>query len=322
MLTRIVTRTAGSAAMLFGLATLVFIIMRLSPGDPVSAMISPGVPARAASELRRQFGLDEPLPVQYARWLRSASSGNLGISFAHQRPVSGVIAEVLPNTALLALAAIILEFVLGILLGMAAAGRQGSALDSALSHLGLVVYSLPAFWVGFILLSVFAYGFGFFPSSQMHALGGESLSPAASAVDLLRHLALPALTIALPGAAGIARYFREQLVRVKQQEYVTFARSLGIQGRRLFLYHELPNALSPVLSVLGLEIGTLLAGAVVTETMFAWPGMGRLAVMAIYSRDYPLVMGCTIVSGVIIILGNLAADLLIMAVDPRVRERA
>jgi peptide/nickel transport system permease protein len=312
-------RLASAIPLLLGLLTIIFLISRLAPGDPVSLHLSPTVPAQVGDELRRQFGLDQPLFTQYVHWLFNAVQGNLGISFSHQRPVIQVIAQFLPNTAILGVAAIVLELMFGILLGALAVRYHGSIIDKFVTNTGLVVYTLPTFWVGFLLLAVLAYAFGFFPSSQMHSVNSEAMTPSMQILDLLKHLFLPACTIATPAGAGIAKYFRSSLMRVQREEYVVAARSMGVRERTVFLLYELPNAVAPVITILGLELGTLLAGAIVTETMFAWPGMGRLAVMAIFSRDYPLVLGCTLVSGVVVILGNLIADILYSIVDPRIR---
>jgi peptide/nickel transport system permease protein len=315
-------RLASAIPLLLGLLTIIFLISRLAPGDPVSLYLSPTVPAQVGDELRRQFGLDQPLFSQYTDWLSNAVQGNLGVSFSHQRPVVQVIGEFLPNTAILGVAAIVLEFIFGILLGALAVRYHGSIIDKLVTNTGLVVYTLPTFWVGFLLLAVLAYASGLFPSSQMHSVNSEAMTPWMQTVDLLKHLLLPACTIAIPGGAGIAKYFRSSLMRVQREEYVLAARSMGVREGTIFLLYELPNAVAPVITILGLELGTLLAGAIVTETMFAWPGMGRLAVMAIFSRDHPLVLGCTLVSGVVVILGNLIADILYSIVDPRVRVQS
>jgi peptide/nickel transport system permease protein len=251
--------------------------------------------------------------------LLNVLKGNLGVSFSHQRPVIEVIASFFPNTALLALTAIAIELALGISLGALAVRFHGSQFDKLVSNAGLIVYTLPTFWVGLLLLTVLSYALGLFPSSQMHSVNSESLTTPERILDVLKHLLLPACTIAIPGGAGIARYFRSSLMRVTREEYIIAARSFGMKERTIFFLYEVPNAIAPVITLLGLELGTLLAGAVVTETMFAWPGMGRLTILAIFSRDYPLVLGCTLVSGVVVILGNLLADVLYSIVDPRVR---
>lgn len=317
---KFITKKAASAVvLLFGLMTIIFVIAHAAPGDPVSAMISPKTPASVGQELRHQFGLDQSVFLQYLRWLENALKGNFGFSFSYQRPVVDVLMSFFPNTALLALSAIGLEIILGVALGILAVSYQNSWLDRIINNASLVAYTLPTFWVGLMFLALFSYALGLFPSSQMNSVEAEQLSVAGRCLDLVKHLILPVLTIAVSGAAGIARYFRASLLTVQNAEYVTYARSLGIKKRDIFLFYELPNSIAPVITILGLEIGTLLAGAVVTETIFAWPGIGRLAVLAMLSRDYPLILGCTLVSGIVVIVGNLIADLLYMYVDPRIR---
>lgn len=315
----ILRKSVSAVVLLFGLATLIFLIAHAAPGDPVSAMISPRAPASVAQELRHQFGLEQPVVQQYLRWLQNAVTGNLGFSFSYRRPVTDVLMNFFPNTAILALTAIALEVIFGVLLGFLAVRYQHSWLDRIINSGGLIVYTLPTFWVGLILLAVFSYTLGWLPSSQMNSGDSQQLSFAGRGFDLVRHLMLPVLTISIPGAAGIARYFRTSLLKVRRAEYVMYAHSLGIKRHTIFLCCELPNAIAPVITIVGLEVGTLLAGAVVTETLFAWPGIGRLTVMAMLARDYPLILGCTLISGIVVIIGNLIADLLYMYIDPRVR---
>ena len=315
----VLKRIGSSFLLLFGLLTIIFIIAHTAPGDPVTAVVSPTMPASAAASLRHEFGLDQSLLTQYTDWIRNAVSGNFGISFRHQRPVTEVIGSFFPNTVILGATAIFLELVFGILLGFAAARNHGSFIDKILTSLNLVVYTIPSFWIGMMLLLLFSYATGLLPSTQMHSIDAESLSGFDYWIDFFKHLILPALTIAIPGAAGIAKYFRASLLKTEQEDHILFAKSLGTSRKRLFLYHFLPNALTPLITIFGLEFGTLLAGTVVTETIFAWPGMGRLIVQAIFSRDYPLVMGCAIVAGCTVVAGNLLADILYSSLDPRVR---
>lgn len=312
-------KLGSSLALLWGLLTLIFFVAHSAPGDPVGSMISPAMSTRVADDLRHQFGFDRPLLVQYEEWLQNVVTGNWGVSFRHQRPVSEVLGSVLPNTAMLAMAAVILELLLGLIFGALAARREGSLLDRIVSNTGMVLYTLPSFLIGMALLLLFSYRTGIFPPGQMHSFDSENGALVPSMIDLLWHLILPALTIAIPGAAGIARYFRSGIVTSKRNEHVLFAESMGLSPWKTFFYHILPNALAPVISFAGVEIGLLMTGAVVTETLFAWPGMGRLAVQAILSRDYPLIMGCTMAAGAVVILGNVLADILYAALDPRVR---
>lgn len=319
MITYLIKRILAAVPLLFGLVTLVFLITRLLPGDPTLLFISPKVPPHIAAQLRTEFGLDQPMMVQYVRWVAGLASGNLGFSFTHQRAVVDVIGNAFLNTALLAGAAIILEVVIGVLIGILAAQYRQSLLERWISYGGLVIYTMPAFWVATLLLLLFSRALGILPSSHMHSIGAEHLNPFEYYLDLLKHLILPSLTLALPGAAGLARFVHTQLAITTRQQYIITARSFGFSDRRILLKYALPNALLPVITLVGLELGGLLSGALVTETIFAWPGIGRITVTAIFARDYPLILGCTIISGIVVILGNLIADVLYTAVDPRVK---
>lgn len=312
-------RTLAAIPLLLGVATIVFLISRLAPGDPVSAMVSPTMSASSAEALRHQYELDQPVPTQFMGWIKNVASGDLGVSLTHHQPVLQVIGHVLPNTLILASAALLIEILIGSFLGYLAAARPGMLLDTLISRGAIIVYSLPAFWIGVVLLTIFSYTTGLLPSSHMVSLETSSMTLIGRFVDVSRHLALPALTVALTGVAGVSRYFRASLIEVKTRDYVAFAESLGLSRRSVFFRYEFPNAVTPVVVFLGLEFGTLLAGTVVTETLFAWPGMGRLAIMAILARDYPLVMGCTLISGAIVIACNLMADVVQSLIDPRVR---
>jgi peptide/nickel transport system permease protein len=305
--------------MMFGLATLVFFVSRLLPGDPATLYVAPGIPPAVAEHLRSQFGLDRPLWDQYLSWLFATLRGELGFSFAHGAPVKTVLLQIFPNTLLLGGTAFLLECVLAFALAALAVRFTGSWFDRALSHLTLVVYSLPSFWIGILLLSLFSFSLKLFPSSQMYSVGAENLGGLAAMQDLVKHLALPALTVAVPGTAAIARYLKTSMMETMRQDYVVAAIGMGVPKGRIFRLWILPNSLGPVVSVLGVEIGVLLTGVLVTETLFAWPGMGRFAVMAIFTRDYPMILGCTLCGGALVIAANILADFVRAWIDPRVR---
>jgi peptide/nickel transport system permease protein len=305
--------------MLFGLATLVFFVSRLLPGDPASLYVAPGTPPSLAEQLRSQFGLDRSLWDQYLAWLFSTLRGELGFSFAHGAPVTDVLRQVFPNTLLLGGAAFLLECILAFVIAGLAIRFAGSRFDRALSNMTLVAYALPSFWLGILLLSLFSFSLRIFPSSQMHSVGADQLGGWAALWDMLKHLALPALTVAVPGTAAIARYLRTSMAETMKQDYVVAAIGMGLSKGRVFRSIVLPNSLGPVVSVLGIEIGVLLTGVLVSETLFAWPGMGRCAVMAIFSRDYPLILGCTLSGGVLVVAANILADVIRAWIDPRVR---
>lgn len=296
---------------------MVFFLSRLLPGDPTLVFLSPSISPERLEQLRSQFGLDKPLAGQYVAWLGSAFTGDLGMSFTYNEPVTKVIGRFFPNTVVLASAALFLEILIGIALSMPAFFRREGRLDRFLARSMVLIYALPSFWIGILLLMIFSYQLGWFPSSQMYSSG--TIAGEGTLGDLLRHLVLPALTAAIPAAAGFGRYFRNSIHSVTGQEYVIAARAMGLSERKIFRKYVLPNALSPMVALVGVEIGLLLTGVLVTETLFAWPGMGRMTVLAIASRDYPLILGCTLLAGVVVILGNLIADVINAAIDPRIR---
>ncbi len=318
----VVKRILGGFIILGCLVTFVFIMAHMAPGNPVSSILSPTIPPSVGRELQKNFGLDKPLVTQYMAWIKNCFSGNLGISITHRRPVSELIGSFLPNTVILTLAALVMELVIGISLGIISIRHPNNILDRCISQTSLLLFTIPTFWIGLVLLALFSFSFRLFPSSQMFSINAGELSAGERFIDFLKHITLPALTVAFPGAAAMTRFFRTNLSKLQNEEFITYARSFGISKRRLSYYYELPNALGPVLTLVGLELGTLLTGALVTETIFSWPGMGRLTVMAIVSRDYPLIMGCTIVSGVVVIIGNFVADFLYVIIDPRIRMKA
>ena len=319
LLTYCLRRLLEALLLLFGLVTLVFFLSRLLPGDAASVFISPGVSPAVIDQLRQQFGLDRPPLEQFVCWLGAAARGEFGYSFAHHAPVAEVLAEVFPNTVVLGGAALILEIVLAIAVAFLVARSPGSWIDRGLSQASLVAYALPTFWIGILLLTMFSYSLGIFPSSQMHSMAAGEGGGIPRALDLLHHLALPVVTVAIPGAAGMARYLRASITTAQRQDYVLMARSMGFSRSKVFLSYVLPNSVGPLISIVGMEFGGLLTGVLVTETIFSWPGMGRLAIMAIFARDYPLILGCTVVSGVVVLVGNTLADLLNAWIDPRVR---
>jgi len=317
---RIAKRALNAILLALGVATIAFVVIHVLPGDPASALISPRLSSSTIEQLRTQYGLDQPLHVQYGLWLWSLLHGDFGFSFSQQREVLDILAAALPYTIILALTAILIELALGTLLALLAVRTQNRFIDKLVTVGGLVTYTLPTFWIAILLISIFSYWIGILPPAQVHSVGADRLSSIGYAIDFLEHLVLPALAIALPGAAGIARFLRANLLKVYQQEYVLAAYSMGMSESRIFFSYALPNALLPVITILGLELGALISGALVVETVFAWPGMGRLTVIAIFARDYPLVLACTMVSGLGVIGGNLLADVAASILDPRLRK--
>ena len=290
----------------FGVVTLVFLLIHLVPGDPVDVML--GETARAADKtrLRHQLGLDRPLPIQYARYLRRLARADLWRSLHSGRPVRRMIVARYPATLELTGAALLVALLLAAPLGIAAAARPHSPLDLACRGFAACSASMPNFWLGPLLILVFAIALEWAPVSGR---GG------------LAHLALPALTLGIGMAAVLTRMLRATLLDRLGDDYIRTARAKGAGEPRVLLAHALRNAVLPVVTVLGLQAGGLLAGAIITETIFAWPGIGRLTLLAIQTRDYPLVQGCVLVIALTYVIVNLGTDLLYGVIDPRLRTR-
>jgi len=313
-----IRRLPRTALMILALLTVAFAVAHLAPGDPVERLAAQDMDAAARAQLRERLGLDRPLPEQYARWLGGLARGDLGRSLEHHRPVADLLAEALPRTLLLTGAAYVLHWLLALALGVILAARRGTWTARLLNAAGLVFYSLPVFWLGLMAILVFSRWLGWLPAGGM--LGPDAiLAGRSDAADLFRHLVLPAGVLGLATAMGSARYLRSSLLEALGSDYVTAARARGLPERAVLWRHALRNALLPLVTLVGLDLPALLGGSVVVETVFAWPGVGRLAVDAVFARDYPVVLAVTALSGVLVILGNQLADLTYARVDPRVR---
>lgn len=316
-------RLLASLAIVFAVVTITFVLIELAPGEPFQGRGDRPVHPDVREELRRQWGIDKPLPLRYVMYLGQLAQGNLGYSFNLHRPVADALTEAIPATLLLGGTALLIDFLLGLALGIYQALRANRLPDVVLGNAALFLYSLPTFWLGLILLLVFGLWLGWFP------LAGRTdpvLCPVVDSLrcvgDLLHHLTLPALTLGLVGAAGTARYQRAAMLEVGRLDYIRTARAKGATERRVVLRHQLRTALLTFITRFGLAFPFLLTGAVLTETIFAWPGMGRLATEAIVRRDYPVVTAVALVASTMVVAGNLLADLLLGLADPRVRLRA
>jgi peptide/nickel transport system permease protein len=299
---------------LAGVSIIIFMVLHLSPGDPAEIMLGSQATTEDLARLRADLGLDEPLHVQYARWLGHVARGDLGRSLWMKRPVLGEVLTRLRATLLLTASALLLSTVVGIGLGVAAAMRPHSMLDRLSAVASLFGASMPSFWLGIVLMVVFALWLGWLPASGMYAphSGGDLR-------DLLSHLILPAVTLAAASVTIVARLTRSAMLETLEQDYVRTARAKGVSERAVVLRHGLGNALVPIVTVVGVQAGYLLGGAVLTETVFAWPGIGTLMVQGILARDFPLVQGCVLVVALSFVLVNLAVDLLYAWLDPRIR---
>jgi peptide/nickel transport system permease protein len=322
MLRFLVRRVLQALLVIWLAVSVAFVLLQAAPGEPLAYLLED---PRAGVEVHRvllaRYGLDRPLAAQYGSFLAAAARGDFGISLSQARPVSAVIAESLPNTILLAAAALGLGFALGIGLGTAQGARRGSLFDRVSSALALVVAALPEFWLGTLALLLLAVRWPIFPAAGMtDPVFYYSLGPAGRLLDILRHLALPALTLAVIVGAAISRYQRAALLEVLPEPFMRTARAKGLPWRQAVYRHALRTALLPVITLGGLALPATIGGAVFVEQIFSWPGMGRVVVEAVQSRDYPLVLGCVIVTSVLVSAGALLADVLQRLADPRLRR--
>ena len=303
--------------MLVALSMLIFLLLRLTPGDPIDAYIDPSIPMSPTqlSELRSQLGLDKTLPVQYLAWLQEAATGNLGFSIKRQdQPVLDLVLSRIGPTVLLMGSALVIAIVVGIVTGVISAVRRNSTIDLSFSVFALIGISSPAFLSALIGLYIFAVRFGWAPSGGMLTPGTEF-----SIGDLLRHLILPAFLLSIAQAALIMRYMRSSLLEVLNQDYVRTARAKGVKEFWVIAKHALRNALLPVVTVIGSTIGLAIGGAIFIESVFNWPGMGLLLVDAVQTRDYPVIMGATLIIGACVIVVNLLTDITYAVIDPRIK---
>ena len=322
-----VRRLIGAIAIIWLVLTLTFLLVRAAPGDPAALLIPPGASASDIERVRTDLGLDRPLAVQYARWSAALLRGNMGESFALKRPVRDVIADALPISAALGAASLALTFLIGVPIGMLQARKRGSFVDRALTVATVSVYAAPSFWLALALVGVFTYGaamWGLPAWVRLPAFGvetpGAMLTGGARVADILRHSILPVGILAMIGAAGIARYARSSIADIMREDFVRTARAKGASEWRVDYRHILATILPTLIVLFALALPGVVAGSVFVESVFSWPGMGKTMLTAINARDYPLVMGATVVYAAVVVLANLAAELALPLVDPRRRS--
>jgi peptide/nickel transport system permease protein len=307
-------RLALAVPLLFGMSLLVFGLMRLVPGDPAVVVLGFKATPDGVRALRAAFHLDEPLPVQYVRWLGGVVRGDFGLDFRQNEPIGRMILDRLPVTLELTLLASLCAALIGVPLGLLGGGRRGGAADRAALAVGLVGVSIPDFWLGIMLILSLSLWAGLFPSAGFVPLTEAPL-------DNLMSLALPAATLALSRAAVLGRLTRAAVLDVVQRPFVQYARAKGLGERAILFRHVLPNAAIPIVTVLGLQVGYMLGGAIVVEMIFTLPGVGRMTLDAVLERNYPVVQSTVLVIGAMFMLVNLVTDLLYGAIDPRVRRQ-
>ncbi len=315
MLSYIGKRLLQAVPLLIGVSIIGFALMHLAPGGPLAVYtLNPTITIQDIERIKIIFGLDQPVHVQYLKWATGMFSGNWGYTFFGGRPVLVVILERLPATLLLMGSALSLAVVLGVGIGLIGAVRRYSIFDYLATTGALVALSFPTFWFGLMAIFVFAVHLRWLPSGGMYELGAEG-----NVIDLLRHLILPALVLALVITATYSRYARSAFLEVLHQDFMRTARAKGLRPHERLLRHAFPNALKPLIALLGTDLPALFSGALVTESIFGWPGMGRLFVDALTMKEYPILMGLMMFTAFFVIIGNLLADVLIALLDPRVR---
>lgn len=302
----VLRRVLLTVPVLLGVATLVFLLIHLVPGDPAQAMLGETASPADLQDLRARLGLDRPLPEQYARFIGGLAHGDLGTSFRYNTPVRSEIASRMGATALLAVVAMAVALIIAVPLGVLSALFRGRAIDQAAMTLSLAGIAMPNFWLGPLLAIVFAVQLGWLP---------------VSGTGTWRHLVLPSITLGAALAAITARMTRASLIDELRELYVLAARARGLSRTRVLVAHALRNSLIPVVTIVGLQLGAVLTGTIITETIFAWPGIGRLLIQAINFRDYPLVQGCILLIATTYVTMNLVVDLVYAWLDPRIRYR-
>lgn len=315
-------RAAQAVVVVAIVATVVFALTHLAPGDPFSASLESGeMRPELRDALRARYGFDRPIAEQYLIYLRNVARGDFGWSFSRARPVSAALASAVPNTLVLMGTALLLSLALGVAAGLLQAARRDSAIDRGSSALLLVFYSMPDFWLALMLMLAFAFAIPIFPvSGIVDPVMHDYLGLWGRIADRLRHLVLPATTLTLLLTAAIARHQRAALLDVSRSDFARTARAKGLSARTVLFRHTLRNSLGTTITLIGLMFPALLGGAVLVETVFAWPGMGQLATSAITTRDYSLVTAAAIISAVMTVIGSALADMLTAIADPRLRE--
>lgn len=297
-----------------------FFLMHLAPGVPLALLGTERISAETKAELVRLYGLDQPLPKQYLQWLSSVARGRWGVSFVAKRPALDVVLDRLPASLLLVLSGVFLEHLIGLWIGIAAARRAGGPFDRYSRFVSLVFHSIPSYVLGIFAIEIFAMRFGLLPAQHLMSEGFHQLSALDQALDVLRHLTLPALTLALVRFGAVARFMRNGMLDILSQDYIRTARSLGLSERRVLWLHALPNCVGPLVQRLGTSLPLLFSGTVVLEVVFSWPGIGSTFFGSILQRDYPVILLITAMSAFGVILGSTLADVVHAWIDPRVRE--
>ncbi|HGM3505463.1 ABC transporter permease [Clostridioides sp. ZZV15-6383] len=314
MLKLILNRVKVLIPMLILISILSFGLLELAPGDPADAYINPLMSAQDIENIRVNMGLDKPVHIRYLSWLKNTLSGNLGVSYINHMPVTEQIMEKMGNTFILMGTSLAFSILVAIPLGIFLAVNKNSITSKISSMFNYIGVSIPSFWIGMILISIFSVKFNIFPSGGMHTIGNDSLG------DLVKHLVLPVITLGLYNTAIFTNYVEASVSEQLKKQYVVTARAKGLSEKVILFKHVLKNSLTSLVTILGMSIQKLVTGAFVTEVVFSWPGMGRLMIDSIFSRDYTVIMAITMLSALFLILGNLVADILYLLIDPKIKS--
>jgi peptide/nickel transport system permease protein len=313
-------RFLSSVLTLFLLVSFLFIIIRLSPGDPTDKYISAKLGSELSERIAEKFSLNQPVTDQYFAFVANVFRGDMGVSYNYRLPVFEVIWEYFSFTLVFASISFILQIIISIALALWIIKKQRLLLENFVTSTSLFIYSIPAFVLGVALIYIFSVSLNLFPISGLKSLDYDNLSFFSKIIDKLNHLVLPLITLTAAGVALFYKYIKESMDDVLQQTFVTNLRASGVDENIILLKHVIPNALRPLISVAGVELGILLGGALITEVIFSLPGMGRLTVDSIFSRDYPLVIGCVFTAGAVMILANFLADIIKLKIDKRLMK--
>lgn len=317
----LIKRLLTSLLVLFLMITVLFILLRISPGDPTQKFISPELSTELAAKVKDAFELNNSILAQYKSFLMNLARGDLGISYTYREPVLKVISEYLPFTLVFSFISFVFEILIGSVLAFIAVRKKNSRIDHVLTKFNLILFSVPTFVIGVFLILIFSDWLNWLPSAGLWSFDFYYFSFPQKLFDYITHLILPVITLSMGGAAVFYRYLRDNLEENINQQFVLNLKANGFDESTIFFKHILPNSIGPVIAVAGVELGMLLSGALITEVIFSLPGMGRLTVNAILQRDYPLIIGCTLVASVLVILSNLSADLIRAKIDKRLANQ-
>jgi peptide/nickel transport system permease protein len=313
----VLKRLLYAVAVLIMMVCFVFILLRIAPGDPTLKFVSPQLSPELAHRIKESFGLNKSVPEQFIQFAANIFSGNFGVSYNFRLPVTEVLKNHLPFTIVFALTCFIFQIGIGYLLSLLSIKKVNGLIDKTLGRTSIVLYALPSFFTGVFLIYIFSEKLKLLPASGLSSFGSDTMPFLEKAGDYILHMILPVITLSLGGIAVFYKYLRDNLDEVLNKQFVLTLKSYGMTDKEIIKKHVIPNALSPLISVAGVELGILFSGALITEVIFGLPGMGSLTVNAILSRDYPLVIGCVFISGLLIIISNLLADLLKARIDKR-----